>query len=85
MQKYIFFLKCSSVVVKVAAGIFLFLGIIGSTSLFLGTIPGSPRWTGAVILAFYVFVFFFLFFVAKLADILVKVISGAGEKEIQKG
>ena len=80
MRKYIFFLKCSSVVVKVAAWIFLFLGIVGSVALFLGVGPGNPRWMGVVILVFYLFLFSLLFLIAKIADILVKVIN-----EIDKG
>ncbi|MDP2928221.1 MAG: hypothetical protein Q8N80_05440 [Candidatus Omnitrophota bacterium] len=75
MRKYLGFLKCSSVVIKVAAWIFLFFGIVGSASLFLGKVPGNPRWLGAVILVFYTFMFFFFFFVAKIADILVKIIN----------
>jgi hypothetical protein len=75
MRKYLFFLRCSSIVIKVAAWIFLFLGIIGSLSLFLGRIPGNPRWVGFVILIFYSFMFFFLFCVAKIADILTQIIN----------
>jgi len=75
MQKYLSFLKCSSVVIKVAAWILLFLGIVGAISLFLGRIPGNPRWAGIVILIFYSFMFFFFFLVAKLADILTQIIN----------
>lgn len=75
MRKYLGFLKCSSVAVKVVAWIFLGFGIIGATSLFLGRIAGNPRWLGVVILVFYTFAFFFLFLVAKLTDILAQIIS----------
>ncbi|MFH1191620.1 MAG: hypothetical protein V1670_05435 [Candidatus Omnitrophota bacterium] len=75
MRKYLSFLKCSSIVIKVTAWIFLIFGIIGATSLFLGRISGNPRWLGVVILAFYAFAFFFLFLVAKLADILAQIIN----------
>ena len=77
MRKYLGYLKCSSVVIKVIAWIFLFLGLVGATSLFLGRVPGNPRWMGIVILAFYSFVFFFFFLVAKMADILVQIINQA--------
>ncbi len=75
MQKHLGFLRFSSAVVKVAGWIFLFLGILGGVSLLLGASAGSPRWMGVVILAFYVFVFFFLFLTAKIADLLVKIID----------
>ncbi len=75
MREHLGFLKVSSAVVKVAAWIFLFLGIIGGFSLFLGAVPGSPRWMGIVILTFYTFMFFFFFLIAKIADLLVKIIN----------
>jgi len=75
MRKYIFFLKCSSIVVKVVAWIFLTLGVVGSVTLFSGGVPNNPRWVGAVVLVFYSFLFAFLFLIAKIADILVKVIN----------
>lgn len=80
MRKHLFFLKCSSVAVKVVAWILLFLGIVGAVTLFSGGVPSNPRWMGVVILVFYSFLFLFLFLVAKIADILIKVIN-----EIDKG
>ena len=79
MRKYIFFLKCSSVVVKVAAWIFLFLGIVGSVALFLGVGPGNPRWMGLIVLAIYAFLFFFLYLIAKIADLLTRIINEVHE------
>ncbi|MDD5130579.1 MAG: hypothetical protein PHS66_05985 [Candidatus Omnitrophica bacterium] len=75
MHKYLFFLKCSSVVIKVAAWIFLFFGLVGSISLFSGKLPDNPRWMGFLTLAFYLFIFFFFFLVAKMADILSGIIK----------
>jgi len=75
MREHLGFLRVSSAVVKTAAWIFLFLGLLGGVSLLLGAAPGNPRWMGGVILAFYVFVFFFLFLTAKIADLLVKIIN----------
>jgi hypothetical protein len=75
MREHLGFLKVSSAVVKVAAWIFLFLGLLGGVSLLLGAVPGNPRWMGIIILVFYVFIFFFLFFTAKIADFLVKIIN----------
>jgi len=75
MREHLGFLKVSSVVIKIAAWIFLFLGLLGVASLFLGAIPGYPRWMGVTMLVFYVFVFFFLFFTAKLSDLLIKVVN----------
>jgi len=75
MREHLEFLKVSSVVVKVAAWIFLFLGLIGGVYLILGAAPGNPRWRGIVILAFYTFMFFLFFLIAKIADLLVKIIN----------
>ena len=75
MREHLGFLKVSSAVVKVAAWIFLLLGLLGGVSLLLGAVPGNPRWMGVVILAFYAFVFFFLFLTAKISDLLVKIIN----------
>ena len=75
MREHLGFLKVSSVVVKIAAWFFLCLGILGGVSLLLGKVPGNPRWMGIVILAVYAFMFFFFFLIAKIADLLVKVID----------
>jgi hypothetical protein len=75
MNKQLVFLKIASKVVKTAAWIFLCLGSISGIFLLLGQVPGNPRWAGLVILLVYSFVFFFFFLVAKMADILAKIIS----------
>lgn len=75
MREHLGFLKTSSAVVKIAAWIFLFLGLIGGVSIVLGLAPGNPRWMGLVILAIYAFLFFFLFLIAKIADLLIKIIN----------
>lgn len=75
MREHLGFLKASSAVVKIAAWIFLFLGLIGGSSILSGMVVGSPRWMGIVILAAYIFLFFFLFLIAKIADLLVKIIN----------
>lgn len=75
MSKHLGFLKVSSVVVKIAAWIFLSLGILGGASLIFGMVPGNPRWMGGVILAVYAFMFFILFLIAKIVDLLVKIIN----------
>ncbi len=75
MREHLGFLKTSSVVVKVAAWIFLFLGVIGGISIILGMVPGNPRWMGVIILAIYAFFFFFFYLIAKIADLLIKIIN----------
>ena len=75
MREHLGFLKTSSAVVKIAAWIFLFLGIIGGISIILGFVPGYPRWTGLMVLAGYAFFFFFLYLIAKIADLLTKIIN----------
>jgi hypothetical protein len=77
MKEHLGFLKTSSAVVKIAAWIFLFLGLVGGLSTLLGLVPGTaqPRWTGALLIAAYSFLFFFLFLIAKIADLLVRIIN----------
>ena len=75
MRRHLTFLKVSSIVVKTAAWIFLFLGSISGIFLLSGQVPGNPRWAGLIVLLVYSFVFFFFFLVAKMADLLAKIIS----------
>lgn len=75
MREHLGFLKTSSAVVKIAAWIFLLLGLLGGVSITLGLVPPNPRWMGLVILAIYAFLFFFLFLIAKIADLLIKIIN----------
>lgn len=75
MREHLGFLKTSSAVVKTAAWVFLFLGVIGGISILLGLVPGNPRWMGAIVLVIYAFFFFFFFLIAKIADLLIKIIN----------
>ena len=75
MRQYLGFLRVSSIVVKVAAWVFLCLGVIGGVSVLAGQIPGNPRWMGIILLVIYAFSFFFLYFIAKMADVLIKIIN----------
>ena len=77
MREHLGFLETSSAVVKVAAWIFLLLGFVGGLSILLGYVPQElyPRWVGVVVLAIYTFLFFFLYIIAKIADLLIKIIN----------
>lgn len=75
MREHLGFLKFSSAVVKVAAWIFLLLGVMGGFSIIFGLAPGNPRWMGGIILAVYAFLFFFFYLTAKIADLLIKIIN----------
>lgn len=75
MREHLGFLKTSSTVVKIAAWIFLLLGLLGGIGTFLGVVPGTPRWMGVVLMAIYAFSFFFFYLIAKIADLLVKIIN----------
>ena len=75
MRQHLGFLKTSSAVVKIAAWIFLLLGIIGGGAILFGLTPENPRWVGVIVLAVYAFLFFFLFLIAKISDLLVKIIN----------
>ncbi|MFA5063464.1 MAG: hypothetical protein WC578_05305 [Candidatus Omnitrophota bacterium] len=75
MREHLAFLKTSSLVVKIAAWIFLLLGVVGGLSLVFGAVPGNSRWMGVVVLVVYTFFFFFLFLIAKIADLLIRIIN----------
>lgn len=75
MREHLGFLKTSSSVVKIAAWIFLFFGVVGGLTILFGHVPGNPRWMGLIVLAMYVFFFFFFFLIAKIADLLIKIIN----------
>ena len=75
MREHLGFLKVSSVVVKAAAWIFLFLGVIGSTYIFLGQVPAKTVLDGIVNLVAAVFFFFLFYIIAKMAELLIKIIN----------
>lgn len=75
MREHLGFLKTSSAVVKIAAWIFLSLGVMGGIAILLGLVPEQPRWLGVAILAIYAFFFFLFFLIAKIADLLIKIIN----------
>jgi hypothetical protein len=75
MREHLGFLKASSAVVKVAAWIFLLLGATGGIATFLGLVPNKTRWEGLGTLAIFVFFFFFFYIIAKIADLLIKIIN----------
>ena len=83
MARHTKFLKVSSVAVKIAAWTFLLLGLLAGGPLVLGRVQDRPRLLGAIILIMYGFMFFFLYFVAKIADAVVEMDarSPADEKE----
>jgi hypothetical protein len=69
------FLKLSSVVVKIAAWIFLFFGLAGGLSIIRGIVPGYPRFMGAMVLIIYAFSFFFFYLIAKIIDLIIQIIN----------
>jgi len=75
MREHLGFLKTSSAVVKIAAWVFLFFGAVGGTGIFLGLVPEEPRWKGLVVVAVFFFVFCFFYIIAKIADLLTKIIN----------
>jgi len=75
MREDLRFLKISSAILKVAAWIFLFLGLSGGLSLLLGRVPEYPRWLGIILVAAYAFVFFVLYIIAKVAELLIKIMD----------
>jgi hypothetical protein len=75
MREHLGFLKTSSAAVKTAAWIFLLLGLIGGIAIISGRVPGYSRWIGIVALVLYTFFFFLFFLIAKIADLLIKIIN----------
>ncbi|MBU1726011.1 MAG: hypothetical protein KJ880_00025 [Candidatus Omnitrophica bacterium] len=75
MREHLGFLKASSVVVKIAAWIFLFFGVLSGTGIFMGLAPGEPRWRGLIIIGSFFFLFCFLYLIAKIAELLIKIIN----------
>jgi hypothetical protein len=75
MREHLGFLKTSSAVVKIAAWIFLLLGVFGFISLIIGRTSGYPRLMLVFGSAIYVFFFFLFFLIAKIADLLTKIIN----------
>jgi len=75
MRQHLGFLKVSSAVVKVAAWIFLLLGISGSILIIAGKVADKSPLEGLINLAVAVFLFFFFFLIAKIADLLIKIIN----------
>jgi hypothetical protein len=75
MREHLEFLQASSAVVKVAAWIFLLLGVVGSIFIFSGKMPGKTVLEGVINLSAAVFFFFFFYIIAKIADLLVKIIN----------
>ena len=75
MREHLGFLKTSSAVVKIAAWIFLFLGVSSGIGIIFNKVPGYSPWVGGVILGLYIFFFFFFYLIAKIADLLIKIIN----------
>ena len=75
MREHLVFLETSSAAIKLAAWIFLFLGV-GSMLLFIsGRMPGKTVQDALINLVVSVFFFFFLYLIAKIADLLIKIIN----------
>lgn len=75
MRQHLGFLKTSSLVVKIAAWIFLFMGVAGGSYIIAGAIPGKSVLEGIVNMAVSIFFFFFFYIIAKIADLLIKIIN----------
>lgn len=75
MREHLGFLKTSSVAVKIAAWIFLFLGAVGGIGILLGLVSDKSALDGIIILVTFTFLFFFFYLIAKIADLLVKIIN----------
>ena len=75
MREHLGFLRTSSMVVKIAAWVFLFFGLTGGIAIMLGRVPGTPPIRGLIGLGLYAFAFFFFYLIAKIADLLIKIIN----------
>jgi hypothetical protein len=75
MREHLVFLETSSAAVKIAAWIFLFLGVTGGLLIISGHIPGRTIQDAIINIAGGAFLFFFLYLIAKIADLLIKIIN----------
>jgi len=75
MREHLSFLKISSAMVKVAAWIFLLLGGASGIAIIFKKVPGYSVWIGVVTLIAYIFFFFFFYLIAKIADLLIRIIN----------
>ena len=75
MREHLVFLETSSAAVKVAAWIFLILGIAGGLFIVTGRVPGKTMQDAVINCGIGIFFFFFLYLIAKIADLLVKIIN----------
>jgi phage shock protein PspC (stress-responsive transcriptional regulator) len=75
MREHLGFLDTSSAVVKIAAWIFLIFGVVGGVGIFFGLVPDEPRLKGLVVFGIFFFLFCLLYLIAKIADLLAKVIN----------
>lgn len=75
MREHLGFLKVSSAVVKIAAWIFLFLGGVSGIAIILQKVPGYSIWVGVGTLVVYIFFFFLFYLIAKIADLLIRIIN----------
>ena len=75
MREHLGFLKVSSAVVKIAAWVFLFMGIIGSVAIFMGRMPGKTPSDAILNLTAGVLLFFLFYIIAKMAELIAKIIN----------
>lgn len=75
------FMKISSLVVKVSAWIFLFFGIINSIGVIMSKPSVLTVGTSIVSFAFNIFIFFFLYLITKIADMLIKILNEVKKEE----
>ena len=75
MQEHLGFLKISSAVVKIADWIFLLLGASSAVAIILKKVPGYTLWMGLGNLVAYIFFFFLFYLIAKIADLLIRIIN----------
>ncbi len=75
MREHLGFLKVSSVVVKVAAWIFLLMGVLGLVSPLVIKNANYPIAMVLLGSAVYIFFFFLFFLIAKIAELMGKIIN----------
>ena len=64
------FLGISSIILKFYAWIVLISALLTAIAVGLGVVTSLPRWMGFLVFVAYVLIFFFLYTVALIADIL---------------
>lgn len=67
------FLIFGSRLIKIAAWTFLLLGLASGIATIIAPAGNTPRWMGVYFIIIYIFVFFLVYFIASIGDLLLEI------------